>query len=157
MEGDLLQSRHAALAGTLLALAGCGLINPYLDPDMSGADHRACGSLAPEANGDEPQCFAMNRVSDSELRVILRGGADCAGDYRHATVTGSSDGPGSLNVVVSSPTAAGLPGRSWQWRQGFARRTFVVRDVGTTFLIPNAAIIRHDPGFRFEQVCFAAW
>ena len=153
----MLQPRHAALAGTLLALAACGLYGPIVDPSMRGARSMACGSVAPVPNGDEPQCFAISRVSEGEVRAVLSGAGECAGDYRHATVTGSADGPGELSVAVGGPTAFTAPNRTWRWREGFAGRTFVLREVGTTFQIPGAAIIRHNPGFRLERVCFASY
>ena len=148
--------RLIATAGTTWLLTSCALVGPVFDPSMDNARHQACGSEQPAAEAG-PQCFTFERISSGELRAVLRGTPDCAGDFRHAVVEGSASGPGSLDVAVSSPTAAGLPRRTWQWQRPFERRSFVVRDVGTTFLIPTAAIIRSDGAFEFRRLCLRGY
>jgi hypothetical protein len=148
--------RLIATTGTISMLAACGLVSPVLNPSMSNAPLAACGTETAEAQ-DGPQCFTFERIGPGELRAVLRSAPECAGDFRHATVEGSSAGPGSLDLAVSSATAAGLPRRQWRWSQGFERRSFPLRDVGTTFLIPGAAVIRSDGDFTFRRLCFRGY
>ena len=148
--------RLIATTGTILMLAGCGLVSPIANPSMSNSPLAACGTEAADAQ-DGPQCFTFQRIGPGELRAVLRSAPECAGDFRHATVEGSSAGAGSLDLAVSSPTAAGLPHRRWSWDRGFERRTFPLRNVGTTFLIPTAAVIRSDGDFTFRRLCFRGY
>lgn len=148
--------RLIATTGTILMLAACGLVGPVLNPSMSNAPNAACGTEAAESQ-DGPQCFTFQRIGPGELRAVLRSAPECAGDFRHATVEGSASGPGSLDVAVSSPTAAGLPRRQWRWQRPFERRSFAVRNAGTTFLIPGAAVIRSDGAFEFRRLCFRGY
>lgn len=148
--------RVIATSGTALLLAACALTGPIFNPSMSNSPLAACGTEAGDAE-QAPQCFTFERVSPNELRAVLRSAPGCAGDFRHATVEGTATGPGSLDVAVSSPTAAGLPRRQWRWERPFERRTFPVRDAGNTFLIPTAAIIRSEGAFEFRRLCFRGY
>jgi hypothetical protein len=148
--------RLIATTGTILMLAACGLVSPVLNPSMSNSPLAACGTETAEAQ-DGPQCFTFQRIGPGELRAVLRSAPECAGDFRHATVEGSAGGPGRLDLAVSSPTAAGLPRRAWRWERPFERRSFGLRDVGTTFLIPTAAVIRSEGDFTFRRLCFRGY
>lgn len=148
--------RLIATFGTVMMLTGCGLAGPVLNPSMSNSPEAACGTESADAQAG-PQCFTFERIGPGELRAVLRSTPECAGDFRHATVEGSAGGPGSLDVAVSSPTAAGLPRRQWRWERPFERRSFALRDVGTTFLIPTAAVIRSEGDFQFRRLCFRGY
>lgn len=153
----------------LAALAGCGIVGPIYDPGLHNAPRMACAEIAPAP--DRPQCFRFERRriggerlemndgsldADTELLAFVTGGPGCAGgDLTFATATGAAGAPGRLSMLAFGATGAQV-GADHAWREGFAARTFRVRNVNGPFVNMSGLRLRApDGGFRVERVCMA--
>jgi hypothetical protein len=165
---------RAAAALALFGLAGCAVVSPLLDRDMSKAPNMACVAV----NGRSPaataaQCFVLaeenvdgrrQRWSGGALApgrtlvAVLQPGPACGGTLSHLTVTGSS--PGAGRAELSTWDAVGRPGhrREVQWRQGFAERTLTMASIESATMNPAGARVRITEGsFDPASLCFRSY
>jgi len=164
----LIATRGAGLLG-ILALTGCGIAGPILNPSMSRAPHLACAEIAPPPEAG-PQCFRFERRAigggrlemndgaldaETEILAFSTGAAGCGGDHSFATVAGAAAQAGALSVLAFGGTGAQV-GQDYDWDAPFAARIFRLRGVGGTFVNANGVRIRSAAGgFRVSRVCFA--
>ncbi len=165
----LIAKRGAGLFG-LLALTGCGIAGPIMDPGLNRAPRLACAEVTPPPEAG-PQCFRFERRAigggrlemndgaldaETEILAFATGAAGCSGgDHSFATVAGAAGEAGAVSVLAFGGTGAQI-GQDYAWDAPFAARVFRLRGVGGPFINANGIRIRSSTGqFRLSRVCFA--
>jgi len=161
-------ARGAVLPLTVL-LAGCGIAGPIYDPGLRNAPRTACAEIAPPP--DSRQCFRFERrridgerleMNDglldagTEILAFQTGAPGCAtGDLTFATVAGSADGAGALQILAFAGTGIQV-GQAHDWDEAFADRTFRLRGAGGPFIAGTGVRVRSAAGnFRVRRLCLA--
>ena len=165
----LIATRGAGLLA-ILALTGCGIAGPILDPGLNRAPRLACAEVAPPPEAG-PQCFRFERRAigggrlemndgtldaETEILAFATGATGCnGGDHTFATVAGAAGEAGTVSVLAFGGTGAQI-GHDYAWDEPFAARTFRLRGVGGPFVNANGIRVRSGTGqFRLTRVCFA--
>jgi len=163
MGGKMGKARNIVLWAGLLALGGCNLAGPVLDPSMRGAKVRSCGAVPDALEIGRPVdsgCFAFVRraaTDVTEIAAFLSSAPQCANSFSRATLTMTANGPGAVSLTVFGGTGA-LPDHRWSWNEGFASRIFHSSGLNGPFITPTGATIRvTGDASRVTDLCFTRY
>lgn len=163
--------RQAAAAASSFCLAGCAVVSPLIDRNMSKAPNSACAALAPHAA--DGQCFVLAEEGAAGVRrnwqggrltpgrtlvAIYRTGPNCTGTFTHLTVIGGAEGPG--RAILSVWDALGRAGhsRELRWHEGFAERRLTLASISSATLNPGGARVQVLEGsLDPTSVCFQSY
>ena len=162
-------SRRAILFLGILPLAGCAVVGPVTDPNLTNAPYQACARFA-EAPADAPQCvsvrlrsadgqwgtFAGTVSAGEQLLAIPSGTPQCAhNNYTHFVLEGSSDS-GAMRIAVPDAFGRGDRGRSFAWRT--PRTRWTADNIGTAQHLPAGARVTVTEGqVRLTSACFRSY
>jgi hypothetical protein len=166
-------SRRFILFLAILPLAGCAVVGPVTDPNLTNAPYQACARFA-EAPADAapaaPQCVSVRLKSaggqwgtfsgtistGEELLAIPSGTPQCAhNNYTHFVLEGSSDS-GAMRIAVPDAIGRGDRGRSFAWRTPRSRWT--ADNIGTALHLPAGARVTVSEGtVRLTSACFRSY
>ena len=165
-------SRRAILFPVILPLAGCAVVGPVTDPNLTNAPYQACARFAeaPAEAPAAPQCVSVRlRSADGtwgafngtisageELLALPAGTPQCAhNNYTHFVLEGSSDS-GAMRIAVPDAFGRGDRGRSFAWRTPRARWT--ADNIGTAQHLPAGARVTVSEGqVRLTSACFRSY
>jgi hypothetical protein len=170
-------SRRAILFLGILPLAGCAVVGPVTDPNLTNAPYQACARFAdapaeaaPAAPPDAPQCVSVRLkaangqwgafngtiAAGEELLALPSGTPQCAhNNYTHIVLEGSSDA-GAMRIAVPDAFGRGDRGRSFAWRTPRSRWT--ADNIGTAQHLPAGARVMVSEGqVRLTSACFRSY
>jgi hypothetical protein len=173
--------RNAAILAAAWLASGCALADdvtgPITDRDMSGAPYRAC-AWSPErpersAEGEPaPQCLRLLldgqpadlaagpvRIGAGQSLVAIPTGAPgCAGDFTHFVLTGSSPGPGAMEMAAADAFARMPRRQRFSWRTPVAGRRWAMGGIGYALHTPSSMTVRVEGGeVVAETACLAGY
>ena len=162
-------SRRAILFLGILPLAGCAVVGPVTDPNLTNAPYQACARFA-GAPADAPQCVSVRlRSADGQWRAftgtvsageqllaIPSGTPQCAhNNYTHFVLEGSSES-GAMRIAVPDAFGRGDRGRSFAWRT--PRTRWTADNIGTAQHLPAGARVTVSEGqVRLTSACFRSY
>jgi hypothetical protein len=167
-------SGRAILFLGILPLAGCAVVGPVTDPNLTNSPYQACVRFA-EAPADAatpaaPQCatvqmraangqwgpFTGTLSAGEQLLVTPSGTPQCAhSNYTHIVLEGSSDS-GALSIAAPDEFGRGDRGRSFTWDRPRSRWT--ADNIGTALHLPTAARVTVSAGqVRLTSACFRSY
>lgn len=170
-------SRRAILFLGILPLAGCAVVGPVTDPNLTNAPYQACARFAdapaeaaPAAPPDAPQCVSVRLkaangqwgafngtiAAGEELLALPSGTPQCAhNNYTHFVLEGSSDA-GAMRIAVPDAFGRGDRGRSFAWRTPGSR--WAADNIGTAQHLPAGARVMVSEGqVRLTSACFRSY
>jgi len=166
-------SRRAILFLGILPLAGCAVVGPVTDPNLTNAPYQACARFAEApaaAPPNAPQCvsvrlrsadgqwgaFAGTVSAGEQLLAIPSGTPQCAhNNYTHFVLEGSSES-GAMRIAVPDAFGRGDRGRSFAWRT--PRTRWTADNIGTAQHLPAGARVTVSEGqVRLTSACFRSY
>jgi hypothetical protein len=163
-------SRRAILFLGILPLAGCAVLGPVTDPNLTNAPYQACARFGEPTTVVPPQCVSVRLKSaggqwgafngtvsaGEELLAIPSGTPQCAhNNYTHFVLEGSSDS-GAMRIAVPDAFGRGDRGRSFRWRTPQTRWT--ADNIGTAQHLPAGARVMVSEGqVRLTSACFRSY
>ena len=156
----------------ILPLAGCAVVGPVTDPNLTNAPYQACARFAdaPANAPNAPQCVSVRLRSaggqwgafsgtisgGEELLALPSGTPQCAhNNYTHFVLEGSSDS-GAMRIAVPDAFGRGDRGRSFAWRTPRSRWT--ADNIGTALHLPAGARVTVSEGtVRLTSACFRSY
>lgn len=157
------KARDSLLWASLVALGGCNLGGPVLDPSMRLAPVRSCGAVPAALEVGQQVtsgCFAFQRRAArdvTEIVAFLESTPQCANTFSRATLAMSASGPGAVSMTVFGGAGA-LPEHRWSWSEGFASKIFHSSGLNGPFVNPVGATIRiSGDAAHARELCFTRY